>query len=118
MGNTSWKFEVHDSVVDTIPKFDLILTRHTMIHLNQKTGVELLQNFYNSGSHFLLTSNYPDLKRNKELDTKRKGRFRELNLHLPPYNLPPPVCQSEHDAQKKECYIALWELDSIGSFLS
>ena len=82
--NTDWKFEVllccsffaniniflkvHDSVVDTIPQFDLILTRHTMMHLKLKDGVAMLINFYNSGSHFLLATNFPEIKVKKFLE--------------------------------------------------
>ena len=54
--------KVHDSVVDSIPQFDLILTRHTMMHLKLKDGAAMLKNFYNSGSHFLLATNFAEIK--------------------------------------------------------
>ena len=65
--DTQYSFEeiapkVHDSVVDTIPQFDLILTRHTMMHLKLKDGAAMLRNFYNSGTHFLLATNFPEIK--------------------------------------------------------
>jgi len=113
--NTDWKFEVHDSVVDTIPQFDLILTRHTMMHLKLKDGAAMLRNFYNSGTHFLLATNFPEIKGNNDLPTDRLYRYQMNNLHLPPYNLPPPVCQAKGDAEVPTCYIAFWELDRMGA---
>ena len=69
--------KVHDSVVDTIPQFDLILTRHTMMHLKLKDGVAMLMNFYNSGSHFLLATNFPEIKaRNKTNNLRSIFRIR------------------------------------------
>ena len=54
--------QVHDSGVDILPRFDLILSRHTMMHLKLKDGVSMLRNFFNSGSHFLLATNFPVVK--------------------------------------------------------
>ena len=54
-------------MVDPITQFDLILTRHTMMHLKLKDGAAMLRNFYNSGSHFLLASNFPDVKVGKAI---------------------------------------------------
>jgi len=114
---TSWNFEVHDSVVDPIPQFDLILTRHTMMHLKLKDGAAMLRNFYNSGSHFLLASNFPDVKANTELPEGRTYRYQMNNLHLHPFNLPPPLCQAAGDAEIPSCYIAAWQLDTLGYLL-
>jgi len=114
--HTNWKFEVHDSVVDPIPKFDLILSRHTMMHLKLKDGSAMLKNFYKSGSHFLLATNFPDVEENVELAEDRQYRYQKNNLHLPPFNLPPPVCQAAGDAGVPDAYIVFWQLDRLGQF--
>jgi len=115
--NTNWKFEEHDSVVDTIPKFDLILTRHTMMHLKLRDGATMLRNFYSSGSHFLLASNFPEIQANTEMAEDSYGRWQMNNLHLPPYNLPPPICQAGGDSESPLLYIAFWQLDTLGPVL-
>ena len=44
-------FQQHDLVNDKITKsFDIILTRHTMIHLYTTDAMRVLKNFYDSGS--------------------------------------------------------------------
>jgi len=115
---TKWNFEVHDSVVDTIPKFDLILSRHTMMHLKLRDGAAMLRNFYNSGSSFLVATNFPEVLVNTELPEDRTFRYQMNNLHLPPYNLPPPLCQAGGDAEVPACHIAFWELATLAPVLS
>ena len=51
---------------------------------------------------------------NTDLPTDRLYRYQMNNLHLPPYHLPPPVCQAKGDAEVPTCYIAFWELDRLG----
>jgi len=111
--STSWKFEVHDIVADPIPKFDIILSRHTMIHLKNKDVFQLLNNVYDSGSAYLLATNFPDVEVNTELSEDSVGRYRPMNLHLPPFNLPPPVCQANNDGEVDYINIAFWNLDMI-----
>ena len=44
-------FQQHDLVTDKIPEqFDLILSRHTMIHLYNADVLQVLKNFQDSGS--------------------------------------------------------------------
>ena len=51
---------------------------------------------------------------NTDLPTDRLYRYQMNNLPLPPYHLPPPVCQAKGDAEVPTCYIAFWELDRLG----
>ena len=106
-----------------------------MMHLKLNDGAAMLRNFYNSGSHFLLASNFPDVKvgkakhsvkvliqpqsaqANTELPEGRTYRYQMNNLHLHPFNLPPPLCQSAGDAEIPSCYIAAWQLDTLGYLL-
>ena len=44
-------FQQHDAVSDKITEsFDLILSRHTMIHLYNADALRVIQNFKDSGS--------------------------------------------------------------------
>ena len=121
---------MHDIVTDSIPRpYDLILSRHTMQHLKTKDVKNILQNFVNSGSKYLLATNYPYLeveiipllfilnificKENKELDVTTQIRMRGLNLFLKPYQLPLPICQ-HWDAFYPDI-IMLWDLRLLHS---
>ena len=65
---TDWKFEVHDIVTDPIKiSYDLILSRHTTIHLQISDVVKVFRNFVDSSSKFLFTTSYPNEKVRSEI---------------------------------------------------
>jgi len=107
-----WTFEVHDIVSDKIPTQDIILSRHTLQHLKTGDIQKILANFLSSGSNFLLTTNFPKVRSNTELDSHRQYRFRPVNLLLHPYYLPSPVCNHE-DIPGENLDITLWDLRTI-----
>ena len=121
--------QVHDLVLDTIPKFDIILFRHTMVDLKTFDVVKVLKNFYGSRSKYMVATNFPDVEasngfsiylihdsycsqENIELPKGDNPRHRQINLHLPPFSLPPPVCQSM-DGDSGMDYISFWELGML-----
>ena len=58
--DTDWKFEVHDIVVDPINySYDLVISRHTTMHLKISDVVEVIRNIVESSSKFLLTTSFP-----------------------------------------------------------
>lgn len=107
-----WNFEVHDIVSESVPNYDIILSRHTLQHLKTGDVESVLANFLSSGSSFLLTTNFPLTKKNSELNEDQQYRFRPVNLLLAPYYLPPPVCSSL-DIPKEHIDISLWDLRRI-----
>lgn len=109
-----WTFVVRDIVVDPISKHDIILSRVTLQHLTNGDIKAVLYNFLHSGSNFLLTTNFDLIKANVELDVEG-GRYRPVNLLLPPYNLPHPVCSSWDDCGTADVYIGLWDLRALAS---
>ena len=63
----------HDLVSDEIPeKFDLIVCRHTMIHLYFADIFRVLRNFQRSGSKYLLLTTHSNTL-NKELQKTLTG---------------------------------------------
>ena len=61
--DTDWKFEVHDIVTDPIDySYDLIISRHTTMHLQINNVLKVIRNFVNSSSKFLLTTSFPNVK--------------------------------------------------------
>ena len=128
--DTDWKFEVHDIVTDPINiSYDLILSRHTTMHLSMSDVVKVIRNFVDSPSKFLITTSFPNEKvrsdgrsivnvpfqLNKKLDVDKKGRYRPLNLYLEPFYLPPPICHTPdaHHTNGYYDYIMLWDLSTI-----
>jgi len=109
-----WKFEVHDIVADPIGKYDIILSRHTLQHLKTGDIERVIANFVKSGSNFLLTTNFPRTKTNRELSEETQYRYRPVNLLLEPYFLPTPMCSSL-DIKEENIHIDLWDLERIRS---
>ena len=59
---TDWKVEVHDIVTDPIKtSYDLVISRHTTMHLKTNDVVKVVRNFVDSSSKFLLTTSFPNM---------------------------------------------------------
>jgi hypothetical protein len=77
-----------DVIKAPLPKVDLVLCRHLLIHLPLADCLRVLRNFQRSGSTYLLITHQPAQEKN---DEKPTGSFRPVNLRLPPFNLPAPL---------------------------
>jgi hypothetical protein len=77
-----------DVLNEIMPYSDLILSRDMFIHFSFADTSKAIQNFKNSGSLFLLTNTYPDIKKNLDIKT---GCWRPINLEIEPYNFSPPL---------------------------
>ena len=94
-----------DIARDPLPRADLVLCRDCLVHLPLSTGVRVVENMRRSGARWLLATTYPNLLvANSNI---RVGRWRPLDLTLPPYSLPPPEemilegCTEIHDHPEK-----------------
>jgi hypothetical protein len=109
------KFVCLDITHQALPKVDLILCRHCMIHLPLNDIRCCLDNFKKSGSKFILATTVPGCTENTDI---RIGGFREINLELPPFSLPPPAARI-HDVvviegqRHENGWLYLWPLTSI-----
>jgi len=118
--NETWNFYTFDLVKDKIEtQFDLLINRHTAIHLGIRDNIQMFHNFHQSGSKYLMTTTFPTAKENTNLymENQRKDlsrRFHEVNLVLPPFLFPVPICQSI-DSSPEQFY-ALWHMSSLDSF--
>ena len=104
----------HDLVSDPITeKFDLIFSRHTLMHLFFTDIEKVLKNFIASGSSYLLMTSQSN-QNNKDISSERlyKARYRPVNFFKPPFSLPAPICVGK-DTNKKDMFIILYELSSI-----
>jgi len=92
-GNGDRQFLVRDLVNDELPRADIILCRHLLIHLTFEEGIRVIKNFQRTGAHYLLISDQPHVRKNHKI--LRTGSFRPLNLRLTPYSLPEPMVSLE-----------------------
>src|SRR6218665_1906175 len=111
-----WKFIHQDIVEQPLNKsYDIILCRMMLQHLYITDVLKILKRFSDSGSHYLLTTNFYTVKGNTDLSkTPSKTRFRLLNLETPPFFLAPPKCifrdgkeDKSHDSLH---FLGLWDL--------
>lgn len=80
-------FDVIDIVTTTLPKADAIFCRDCLVHLSFSEGLAAIEHFRQSGSRLLITTTFPE---KKNVDHKKPGAWRPLNLEQAPYNLGPP----------------------------
>ena len=104
-------------LLDKIHRYNLILCRDLLLHLENDEIEKVLKMFINSGSRWLITNNYAVLE-NKELNrvyeyTKRKRQSRNINLNVYPFNFPPPDKQIKEFECEHNRYLCLWDLDKI-----
>ena len=98
-------------------QFDLILCRHTMIHLFINDDFKVFQNFIASNSSYLLMSTQSNSE-NTEIAPERmdSNRARPLNFFRPPFSFPAPICIGK-DTKEELMYAALYELKTIENAL-
>lgn len=111
-GAKNISFQAADLVKTPLPKADLILCRHLLIHLTLEDGLKVLRNFKDSGSRYLMVTNQPQAKVNDEI--LFTGSYRPVNLSLPPFSFPKPMFEID-DAQSPEdtSVAAVFDLTSL-----
>ncbi|MFC1862642.1 class I SAM-dependent methyltransferase [Thermodesulfobacteriota bacterium] len=77
-----------DIIHDPIPNADIWLCRDCFIHLSNDDIFTTLNNFFKSNINYILLSNYPNQKMDRNTPTG-SGRF--YNLMFPSFNFPPPI---------------------------
>jgi hypothetical protein len=98
-GSKDRRFCVLDITTDQLPTADLLLCRDCLIHLSFRDVRSVFRNIANSEINFVLTTNYPLIKRNIDIVT---GDFRAVNLQLPPFSLPNPLSVIPEDLFPKQ----------------
>lgn len=108
-------FEVIDIVNDKLPKVDLIMVRDCFVHLPNDNIIKALQNIKNSGSKYLLTTNFmwQAEKNNNDINV---GEWRRLNLQQKPFNFPFPknvIIEGNIQSNDRDKTMSLWEVKDI-----
>ena len=109
-GSKSTKFQSGNILEYKFPKADLILCRDLFIHLTNKDVKACLKNFKNSGVRYLLTSSYPEVKKNEDTKT---SYFRRINLLRPPFNLGKPLEVVSDNDRGCGKHLCLWDLGQL-----
>lgn len=109
--NENTDFIKLDIIKDTLPDSDLWLCRDCLLHFSNKDIVKAINNFFRSNIRYLLTSTYTESGKNKDIPT---GRFRFLNLNLPPFSFCEPLLFIDdwikgHPVKK----LGLWEKNML-----
>ncbi len=112
---TDWRFIHTDILVNPLQEsFDLILCRMLLQHLVSADIFKMLNRFSASNSSFFLATTFSETGTNKDLLETNfdHGRFRPVNLEIPPYSLVSPVCMTRDGpmTQGNNHYVGLWKL--------
>ncbi|MBT8485625.1 MAG: class I SAM-dependent methyltransferase [Phycisphaerales bacterium] len=104
-----------DLTRDELPAADLILCRDCLVHFSYADIHAALTRITASGARYLLSTVFTGSTYNKDIET---GDWRQLNLLLPPFALPPPLelinegC-TEGDGKYADKSLALWRIADL-----
>lgn len=107
-----------DIVTDLLPRADLVLCRDCLVHLSYLEAIRVISNFRRTGSGYILTTTFPDRRKNFEIHT---GGWRPLNLCKPPFNFPTPISLLSEEytgngGRHADKSLGLWRLDQLPPF--
>ena len=107
------EFKKINLVKDSLPAADVILCRDCLVHMSFADVQAAFININRSGIKWLLTTNFPDVKRNNDIVT---GQWRPINLMLPPFNLPYPadvINENCLEIEFKDKNLSLWSVKEL-----
>jgi len=112
------KFSVIDLVNHELPKVDLIMVRDCLVHLPTKDVFKALNNIKNSGSKYLLTTNFlwNHQEANQEINV---GQWRRINLQKTPYSFKYPeriIIEGNIQSHDRDKTMSLWYVKDIPDF--
>jgi len=81
------RFERMNLLEDPLPRVDLVLCRDCLVHFSSEDVFRALENICSSGSKYLLSTTFPDRRRNRAIFT---GEWQPINLQTHPFLLPKP----------------------------
>jgi hypothetical protein len=112
-GRPGREFRVLDLCKDPLPKTDVLLCRHCLMHLSEDMVFLALSNILRSDIRYLVTSTFPKSK-NRSI---RTGDFFPINLCSEPYSLPAPSHALEDWTPPfDEHYLGVWDIAALRKF--
>lgn len=111
-------FSVMDIVKDKIPIVDLIMVRDCFVHLPNDDIRKALNNIKDSGSKYLLTTNFFWKNMQCNMDIKIGG-WRRLDFTSAPFNFKYPehiIIEGNIQSNDRDKSLALWYVKDIPNF--
>ena len=109
------QFFSYDILHHPLPQVDIILCRDCTQHLPDNGVRALINNIKKSKSRYLLTSNYPHVEKNKDIeDIYNASRATFRDLRKPPFNFPEPIVLFPEGFENKT--LCLWQIENLPSF--
>lgn len=107
-------FKKINLISDPIPTVDLIFCRDCLVHLAISDIFKAISNIKNYKSRYLITTTFSNTNRtNIDIIT---GKWRPINLLLPPFNFPAPIDLIDEKCPEKgygdKC-LGVWEISDI-----
>ncbi len=114
-GGEAVRFTQLDILSEPLPNADLWLCRDCLFHFSYADVRRALDNLLRSNIPRLLTTTYPDRKRNIDIVT---GGFHPLNLRLPPFSFGEPELTIDEAIEgEPDRKLALWRRDQLRAAL-
>ena len=118
-GRPNIAFRKLNLLEDTLPKVDLILCRDCLVHFSYRHIEAALRNICDSRSTYLLTTTFPEHRKNHDIAT---GQFRPINLQAQPLSLPVPLLTinegcTEGNGVYHDKSLGLWRVSDISAHL-
>lgn len=110
-------FEKKDVINEKLPTVDLIICRDLIIHFPIKEIYNLLHNFCNSGSKYLLITKCKNANINTDIEF---GNYARRDLEKKPFNFNKPIFEffdKEKEDPALNSYMALYKLNHIKPFI-
>jgi len=82
------RFELRDVMRELLPQAEVILCRDCLVHFSFTDIRRTLRNFERCGARYLLTTTFPRLGVNADIET---GDWRPLNFQQAPFHFPTPL---------------------------
>jgi hypothetical protein len=107
---------VHDATTDAFPLVDVLFVRDVAIHLCQNDKWLLLDNWVRSGIPWILITQDPDVKENKDVvyNTEiNEFPIAVVNWHLDPWKFPEPADRVYEMSDDCGRNMSLWHVDQL-----
>jgi 2-polyprenyl-3-methyl-5-hydroxy-6-metoxy-1,4-benzoquinol methylase len=100
-------FEIADIISNIPKKADLCICRDVLFHLENKYILKVLNNIKMSNTKYLITTNFPKIKKNYKLKTYGIASnlgwgYHKINLNIEPFNLNDKLIKCFQESGKEQ----------------
>ncbi len=115
--NDKRKFYQHNAIEEKLPEqSDVVICREVLFHLSFNDRKQLIDQLMQSKARYFLATTSIEIEKNRDI---RTGKFRNVNLLLPPYSFPPYLMKiRDSESVSPDRYLALWKVQAIREAIS